>query len=225
MPAPLGFEYSIKRARRKTLGLFVKDGQVEVRTPYFVNHADVHQWVAEKADWVHKRLAEHAQQQLEKPAISHGGSILFLGQQRQLEMLPGNPAIDENNDNIVITHRSNTNIHTLLEKWLKQEAQHYLLERVQEIAVIMGESARISEIQFRKTRSKWGHCTSKGVLQFNWLIIMAPPEVIDYLIIHEISHLQHMNHSAKFWERVTLFCADYKIHRNWLKNNGHRLWF
>lgn len=225
MLSPLGFEYSIKRARRKTLGLYVRDGLVEVRTPYFVNHADVHQWVAEKAGWVHERLAEHELQAQEKPAIHHGGNILFLGQTRQLVMAWGKPAIDENGQQLVISHQPSTNIPALLEKWLKSEAQHYLKERIGEIADLMNESGRISGIQFRKTRSKWGHCTSKGVLQFNWLVIMAPPEVIDYLIIHEISHLQHMNHSRDFWQRVAQFCPDYKNQRQWLKDNGHRLWF
>jgi hypothetical protein len=221
----LSFEYSIKRARRKTLGLYVKDGLVEVRTPYFVNHADIHQWVAEKAGWVEERLLEAQQKAEEKPDISHGGEILFLGKPRQLQLTAGQPAINEENEAIVITHRSNTNIHALLEKWLKEEARLYLTERIGEIAETMQETGNIHGIQFRKTRSKWGHCTSKGILQFNWLIIMAPTEVIDYLIIHEISHLQQMNHSPAFWQRVSQFCPDYKTPRHWLKENGHRLWF
>ena len=224
MPLSLGFEYTIKRAHRKTLGLYVKNGQVEVRTPHSVNHADIHRWVAEKAGWVKQRLHEQQQQAEEKPRISHGGHLLFLGKPRTLQMIPGKPGIQERNSFIEISHYANTNIHTLIETWLKEEARLYLDERIADIAMQMAETHRIRNIQLRKTRSKWGHCTSQGVLQFNWLIIMAPPDVIDYLIIHEISHLQHMNHSRAFWERVAAFCPDYQNRRRWLKDNGHRLW-
>lgn len=219
-----GFDYSIKRARRKTIGLYVRNGQVEVRTPHHVKHEEIHRWVCEKAEWVKERLAEHRTQESEKPAIYHGGNLLFLGAQRSLSMEIGSPGITEKNNTLLIRHRANTNIPALLEKWLKEEARLYLLERISEIGELMQEKQRITDIRFRKTRSKWGHCTSSGVLQFNWLIIMAPPEVIDYLIIHELSHLEHLNHSPAFWKRVAIFCPDYRQQRNWLRINGHRLW-
>ena len=218
------FEYQVKRSRRKSIGLYVKEGIVEVRAPHYVSNTDIDSWVIEKADWVIERINEQVIQEQEKPDISHGGNFLFLGEQREIEFIQGKPAIFEKEDKIIIARYAKTNTNKLLENWLKQEAQFYLQDRVQELAETMNESGNINGIQFRKTRSKWGHCTSRGILQFNWLIIMAPPEVIDYLIIHELSHLKHMNHSKRFWLHVADYCPKHKAHKLWLNNNGHKLW-
>ncbi len=218
------FEYQIKRSRRKSIGLYVKEGVVEVRAPHFVSLTDIDTWVIEKADWVVDQLNQQIIQSQEKPDISHGGNFLFLGEHREIEFIQGKPDIFEKDDKIIIARYAKTNTNKLLEKWLKQEAQLYLQDRVQELANIMNETHNVTDIQFRKTRSKWGHCTSQGILQFNWLIIMAPPDVIDYLIIHELGHLKHMNHSKRFWQHVENYCPEHKTHKLWLNNNGHKLW-
>ena len=75
----------------------------------------------------------------------------------------------------------------------------------------------------RFTRSKWGHCTSEGVLQYNWHIVLAPEPVVDYLVAHEVCHLRHLNHSAHFWALVASVCPDYQAQRDWLKANGRCL--
>ena len=217
-------EYRVKRGKRRSIAIHVIDGMVEVRAPRFVSNSEIDSWVNEKADWIHNQLSRQATLQREKPDISHGGNFLFLGEDREIEFAHGKPAILEKENKIIITHYGNTNTLKLLENWLKQEAQLYLTERVNEVAVNLQATDNITKIQFRKTKSKWGHCTSHGVLQFNWLIIMAPPDLIDYLIIHEISHLSHMNHSTEFWQLVEKSCPDYKTHKQWLNNNGHRLW-
>lgn len=218
------FDYLIKKGRRKSLGIYVRDGIVEVRAPHFVSKGEIEQWVIEKRDWIMARLNEHAVGQQERPDISQGGSFLFLGELREIEIIHGKPAIFEKNNRIIIAQHANTNTARLLEKWLQDEARLFLTARVAELAEMMNETGNIRGIQFRKTRSKWGHCTSQGVLQFNWLIIMSPPEVIDYLIVHELSHLKHMNHSRDFWQHVEQYCTDFRKHKAWLKNNAHKLW-
>jgi hypothetical protein len=222
---PSTITYSIKTSRRKTLALYVKNGQVEVRSPLSASQNEIQAWVNSKTQWIKQQLAEQQLQAEQKPRIEHEGELLFLGKPRKIICAQGKSSVLEDNNNLIIKHTNKTDIHKLLEKWLKEEARLYLTERVNDIAITMNETQRINGIQFRKTKSKWGHCTSKGILQFNWLIIMAPPDVIDYLIIHELSHLQHMNHSNKFWQHVEKFCNDYKTQRNWLRDNGHRLWF
>lgn len=81
----------------------------------------------------------------------------------------------------------------------------------------------VSDIRFRRTKTKWGHCTSRGVIQYNWLIMMAPRDIIDYLIAHEVSHLAHPNHSARFWQQVARLAPNYLQERAWLRENGHKL--
>lgn len=224
MPTFLPFPYQIKRSKRKTMAIHVRNAAVEVRVPQELPTAAITQFVQDKSQWVQNQLAEQQQKLQEKPQIKHQGRLLFLGKDLALDILQGKPAIYLQENRLSIRCEDESQAQPLLEQWLQCEADTYISQRTLELAKIMGESERLSDVRFRKTRSKWGHCTSRGVLQFNWLIIMAPPAIIDYLIIHELSHLKHMNHSALFWQRVAEFCPNYAEHRQWLRKNGHKLW-
>ena len=78
-------------------------------------------------------------------------------------------------------------------------------------------------IRIGDQRSRWGSCSSNGTLSFNWRLILAPPEILDYVVIHELCHLTHMNHSKAFWELVESVDPDYKEHERWLRENGDTL--
>ena len=80
-----------------------------------------------------------------------------------------------------------------------------------------------TSITVRDQKSRWGSCSSRGTLSFNYRLIFAPPKVLDYVVIHELCHLTHMNHSKEFWNMVEDILPDYKEHRKWLKENGHTL--
>ena len=75
----------------------------------------------------------------------------------------------------------------------------------------------------RKQTTRWGSCSSKGTLSFNWRLMLAPPRVLDYVVVHELCHITHMNHSKDFWNKVESIMPDYKIYRDWLKKNGSTL--
>ena len=219
-------QYSVTRSQRKTVALYVRNNVVEVRAPHFVSKQDIHKWVESKQSWIEKRLQQQQQKHIERPKIHHGHSLLFMGEQRQIHIQSGKNSVDERHGHLVIHSKhpeDEEKNQALLERWLKKEAQHYINERCLELANIMQVEDQISAIKYRKTKSKWGHCTNRGVLQFNWLIIMAPVEVIDYLLIHELSHLSHMNHSRQFWQRVADFCPDYEEHKKWLNQQGHKI--
>ena len=112
-----------------------------------------------------------------------------------------------------------------VEDFLIDKASQYLLPRARGLARHLGVEHKISEIKLRKTKSKWGHCTSTGVLQYNWLIMLAPYSIIDYMITHEVCHLLHMDHSSRFWKQVEAICPDCDHYIGWLKEHEHRLWF
>lgn len=105
-----------------------------------------------------------------------------------------------------------------LVKWYRRRAQHYIISRTAYWSEKMGLS--FNKIFIKDQDSRWGSCSSLRNLNFNWRIIMAPDEVIDYLLIHELAHLKEMNHSAAFWKLVSQYDPKYKLHRQWLKDNG-----
>lgn len=106
----------------------------------------------------------------------------------------------------------------VLEKWYRAQAGKIFEERVRAINKEAGH--RVNRIFIRGQKTRWGSCSRLGNLSFNWRLIMAPAEVIDYIVIHELSHLKEMNHSAGFWRLVENLCPDYKKHRQWLRENG-----
>ena len=104
---------------------------------------------------------------------------------------------------------------------LAKQAAEELSEKVRHFANVMGVS--VSRITIRSQKSRWGSCSAKGNLNFNCLLMLCPEEVRDYVVIHELCHRKHLNHSADFWAEVELYCPDYRIQRKWLKDNGAAL--
>jgi len=108
-----------------------------------------------------------------------------------------------------------------VENWLKAHARTHILRRVQELSGPMKVGYR--SVVLKDTRSRWGSCSRIGNLNFNWRIVMAPPWIIDYLVIHELAHLREMNHSERFWRVVEGSCPDFRNHRTWLRHCGETL--
>ena len=109
----------------------------------------------------------------------------------------------------------------LLEKLYRETAREYLTQRVDYWCEQMGLSYK--DIRIKNTKTRWGSCSSHKNLNFNWRIMMAPKSVIDYLVVHEVAHLKHMNHSAQFWDLVKAYDPKFKHHKKWLRDNQERL--
>ena len=104
---------------------------------------------------------------------------------------------------------------------LKEQAKIFLSHRAALYAPRVGVS--YNRISIRAQRTRWGSCSGSGNLNFNCLLMLAPPEVRDYVVIHELCHRRHMNHSPAFWSEVAHVCPDYALYRQWLKDNGNAL--
>lgn len=221
------FDFDIKRSKRKTLAIIVKSGKVEVKSPLFINKVDIYNFVAEKKRWIEKHLAEQEVKLTQKLVITDGYDVMFFGKPRRIEVIyAGKPKVEISDDRLLIYSRSNEPevLEKHFSKWLKHQATEYMTTQTIKTARALGVEERLKEVIFRKTKTKWGHCGSDGTIQYNWLTMMAPKEVIDYLIAHESSHLIHMNHSKRFWQTVASVCPDYKNLKDWLKTYGHRFW-
>lgn len=106
-------------------------------------------------------------------------------------------------------------------KLLREKTRKLVTERAKHYAAIIG--VQYNQITIRTQRTRWGSCSSKGNLNFNCLLGLTPPEVLDYVVVHELCHLIEMNHSKQFWDAVERTLPDYKVHRKWLKDNGNKL--
>lgn len=108
-----------------------------------------------------------------------------------------------------------------LEKKYRQAAKRYIYERVEYYIEMIG--GHYSSIRIGDQKTRWGSCSNNGTLSFSWRLMLAPPRVLDYVVIHEICHLTYMDHSKHFWDLVSVYDPDYKEHRKWLKENGDSL--
>lgn len=109
-----------------------------------------------------------------------------------------------------------------LEKWYRREAALIIEEKASYYAEVL--KVDYQAIHIKDQRSRWGSCSSKKNLNFNWRLIMAPEPVLEYVVIHELCHLRHMNHSADFWKLVESICPGYKQYKRWLKEHGENLY-
>lgn len=109
----------------------------------------------------------------------------------------------------------------VLEKRYRDAAKDYFSKRVAYYHALTG--GVYHTITVRDQKSRWGSCSSRGTLSFNYRLIFAPPKVLDYVVVHELCHLTHMDHSKNFWSMVERIMPDYRIYKNWLKEHGHEL--
>ncbi|MBD3652762.1 M48 family metallopeptidase [Kangiella sp.] len=220
------FKLTITRSKRKTLVIYIRDDGVEVRAPLMAPQNWIDEFVELKKPWILKKLKLQQQKNSERLKLEEGETILYCGKLYELKLSQGKNQISLEQDKLYIRSRQLEEgyLKKQFQQWLLQQAKENFEPRVWQIASVMGLDDKVQEVKFRKTKTKWGHCTTKGALQFNPLLMMAPASVRDYLIIHELCHLKYMNHSKSFWQLVEANCPDYQESEQWLKQHGHRVW-
>lgn len=123
--------------------------------------------------------------------------------------------------NIIYLTEAETKRLQTLEKRYKNAARARLEARTAYYHSITG--GQYTSITIRDQKTRWGSCSSRGTLSFNYRLIFAPPQVLDYVVVHELCHLTHMNHSKDFWNKVASVMPEYKVYRLWLKEHGQEL--
>ena len=222
------FEYEVIRTNRKTLTLYVKQQRVIVRCPMATTNVEINEFIETNQNWILDRLKEDQIFQKETLKIEDNRKIFYRAKDRTIVFKEGRVRrVEVNRDEFIIQCKkiNPMSAKKQLEGYLIDKATEYIIPRAKGLAAHLGVEGKISEIKLRKTKSKWGHCTSKGVVQFNWLIMLAPNSIIDYIITHEVCHLIRMDHSQNFWKLVESICPDYQKYVTWLKSHEHRLWF
>ena len=222
------FSYEVQRSKRKTLAIYISHRKVVVRCPLRASALELRQFVSANQQWIEKRLLEESLRDKELLRIERGGKIFCRARELEIVFKEGRKQrILISLDQFIIQgHKLNaTKARIQVEDYLIDKASEYLLPRARGLARHLGVDHKIKEIKLRKTKSKWGHCTSAGIIQYNWLIMLAPYSIIDYMITHEVCHLVHMDHSKRFWSLVESICPQYDKYVDWLKQHEHRFWF
>ena len=229
----LPFDYTLHRsARRRTLEVQVRGDKVVVRAPSFMGEADVLRFLRLRAQWVQEKLSLYRERaQLYPPRqYQEGATWWFLGEPLTLDIRIGSQdGVQKQGQclRVVVSKRKvrdpQAKLNRLLSQWYQAQAEALLGQKTAQLTTNMGLSYQA--VKLRKTRSRWGHCTHDGTLQFNWLIVQAPEPIVDYLVAHEVCHLRHFDHSPNFWALVGEVCPHYGEAKQWLKEHGHCLWF
>lgn len=211
-----------RSSRRRSIGIKVHRGEVVVSAPLWAPLQEIQAFVTQKAAWIAKHLVRQRQSSISPPQRPRvGENMNFLGRPLLLAAVPGLRGARLCDDRLElggdpVRHGD------LLARWLLQQAADYLPGRVSLFAPLVG--VRPVEVRARYYKSRWGSCNSRGELQFNWLLMLAPPEVVDYVVVHELAHLRHFNHSPAFWHLVERVMPDYARHRAWLKQQVIPAW-
>lgn len=224
-------QYQVKRsARRRTVSLEVRDAQLLVRAPAGVSERELHRLVQRKKAWVWEKIRVQAQLLARIPSYDYleGERLPWLGESLLLTLSQapaGSVGREGDRLHVALSSRSRQapqeQTRRLVQGWYRDQALALLEAKTGRLANDLGLTCR--EVKVRVTRSKWGHCTSRGAIQYNWQIVLAPEAVVDYLVAHEVCHLRHHNHSRAFWQLVEKVCPDYQRQRDWLKTNGRLL--
>lgn len=226
-------EYTLQRsARRRTIEIQVRPDSIKVLAPKRVSQARIDCFVVEKTDWIRTRQQElllRRSAQLTPVLLEQGSQLLWLGErfklcisnrasQTRVQLLPDEIKLELSRR---IRKPQSEAVVEQLEYWYREQALQLFQQRVNDWSGLMGVVP--STVVVRSYRRKWGCCNSRGVVSFNWLLIMAPLNIIDYVIVHELSHLREMNHSSRFWLEVEKFYPDYPKAKTWLNDQGRGL--
>lgn len=198
----------IKSSRRRTICIQIhQEKGVIVRAPRLVSNRRIEKFLREKKDWIQEKLTEQQEKQAKKP---------------KYKFVPGEkfPLLGELISPPVHTQPK-------LIEWYKIKALDHLTKRTNKIAqklsALTGHKIKPGRVRIRTYKSRWGTCFAKNDITYNWKIIMANPEIIDYLIAHELTHILHKNHGKNFKKTLARLDPEFKKHQKWLRTEGQNL--
>ncbi len=215
----------IIRTKRKTLSIEVHpDGEVLVRAPLRLAKKLIDQVVEEKQDWIQRKLAGFEKQRAAQPLRSFipGESYLYLGQKYPLNLCDRvRPALALEQERFLLARGALERAEEVFAGWYRAEAQRVFTERLAYYAAVTALHPK--RLRLSSACTRWGSYSTSGTLSLNWRLIMAPPAILDYVILHELAHMKIKNHQRAFWELVEKMLPDYAARRQWLKEHGHHL--
>ncbi len=218
-------EYRVRRnarARRIWIRLEEAEGLVVV-FPRWGSLSTAAELLRRNKEWVLQAIKKHEERMaIAPPPLGKSRTLMYRGRIMGLRVqsvaCPG-PAVKFSRGEFTVRlPDGETPVGEVLETWYRQRAEVVIGRRVSYFARMVGLKPK--KVTVRNQKSRWGSCSSKGALNFNWRLLLAPPGVLDYVVIHELCHLRHPDHSERFWSLVSRHCPFFDKYRGWLQEYG-----
>ena len=227
-----GFVAIIKRTRRRgSIGFRITLGQLVVLVPKHIPVLELREILESKRQLILSKLkalnllaSEEYHVAATKRCYVSGERLTYLDSELLLRVCEGRfytKLTGAHEIEVSVPAANSDWVRNALVRWYKLQAQQYMEQRINYFAPIVGAWPKAIEIKTYSAR--WGSCTSAGVVQFNWKLMMAPAPVLDSVVVHELCHLLYMHHGPEFWEQVERVLPAYRDARQWLKDEGHLL--
>ena len=219
--------YPIRRSNRaRHVRIEVDRDGVRVIVPRRMPLREVAPFVAAKRPWIERTLRRHREAAARDPAVRlvDGGSVPYLGRELELRLRvePGRvrPHVAMRGDrlHVAVGRPGAAALRDALERWYRRRARIEVAARLDAAAARAGST--YSRLSIRGQRTRWASCSQTGAMSFNWRLLLAPEEILDYVVEHEVAHLEVLGHSRRFWRLVERRCPSYRQHERWLRKHG-----
>jgi predicted metal-dependent hydrolase len=220
--------YRIRRSDRARHARILVGGEgVEVVVPRRFPMREVEPFVQEKRPWIERTLRRMRESEAELPParLEDGGELPYLGERLPLRVRvdPGRrrPHVARRGDLVVAALARRAGVRDAIERWYRRQARPEVEVRLDAAAARAG--LRYTSLQIRGQRTRWASCSSSGAMSFNWRLLLAPAEILEYVVDHEVAHLEVHDHSDRFWSLLASRRPDWRDHERWLRRHGHAL--
>lgn len=214
----------IKTDRKKSASIQLEGGLVKVRVPKSLSDDRINNLIKKRTPWIKTKLKEYSARPIAMPKrYLDGETFSYLGKNYILKIEDADVlSIKMKSGYFLVTipqkeKNKSDQIKNLLMNWYQSHAKKYLQEKTYQLSNSIG--AIPVSVSVKNYKSRWGSCSSNGVIDYNWRIILAPKHIIDYVVIHELCHLLEHNHSPKYWQIVEKHFPNWRDSRDWLKSN------
>ena len=225
-----GVPYDVHRSGRARYARIEVDADgVRVVVPERMPLRDVAPFVARKQRWIERTLRRYRQAETEAPSVrlEDGGTVPYLGEELTLRVRvePGRVRahVARRGQELRVAVGSGTRaaVREALERWYRREAREEVAWRLDAATDRAGTD--YAGLSIRGQRTRWASCSSRGSMSFNWRLLLAPAEILDYVVEHEVAHLEVLGHSRRFWSLLERRYPEYRRHERWLRRYGSTL--
>jgi predicted metal-dependent hydrolase len=207
-----------RRARKGRIR-FIRGIKVEVVLPPGVTHEQAEEALQSAIPWFRRQIRETLAARAREREI--GDHVLYRGRQVPVCVRRGARTVRMIDGMLVCGVEDEDRVLPALEAWMRAAARRQFLLEIQAAEEALG--VHVAQLRVADQRTRWGSCSTRGTVSLNWRLILAPPPVLRYVVIHEVAHLREPNHSKRFWALVEQMCPDYSVHRRWLREHGSSL--